>query len=37
MKINLHYALNEKSSKKEEEEEDDEKKNKPIKTRQLLL
>lgn len=33
MKINLHYALNEKSSKQKEEEE----KNKPIKTTQLLL
>lgn len=35
MKINLHYALNEKSSKQKEEEEEE--KNKPIKTTQLLL
>lgn len=37
MKINLHYALNEKSSKQKKKEEEDEKKNKPIKTTQLLL
>lgn len=34
MKINLHYALNEKSSKQKKKEEE---KNKPIKTTQLLL